>query len=169
MNGLPKDSMGGPDPPTSASGEHGWVKRRTLTVRPAAPGYGRALENGLYAIRQLNGVSGAEMVSKSSMSITYDLRGTNFEQINEALACAGIALENSLHSRLCYSMIRYMESIQRENAATQSGWSSYVRDIYVSRFQARRHGARDDRPQQWRKYMQPPTAGRQRPSPDVHQ
>lgn len=56
---------------------------------------------------------------------------------------------------LRHLLLAYLEDNRREAADTDEGWEANVRRIYVSRYRHRRHGRRDDRPQQWRKYLQP--------------
>lgn len=156
MNGLQKDSGPTPDIRSRASDEREWLKQRTLTFRHSAFESRDDIENKLRDIRQSDGVKSAKTRSNDRLSITYDLRVTNLEKIIEVLTSAGITLGNSIYLKLRRFMIHYIETIQQENATAPSGWHTYVRDIYVSRYQARRHGARDDRPQQWRKYLHSP-------------
>ena len=153
MNGLQKDNDATHDIGGRLSDEREWLKQRTLRLHESALESRDAMESRLNDILQSDGVVSVKMRSKDCLWIMYDLRVTSLEKIISVVTSTGITLRDSIYFKLWRFMIHYMETNQQENATALSGWHTYIRDIYVSRYQARRHGARDDRPQQWRKYL----------------
>jgi hypothetical protein len=126
-----------------------WHKTRRLTVtaRPAAPLVVTA------RLQALPGVAAVRWLDAHQLEISYHLRQLEFAQISAELADSGVPLAMTFWDRLRYGLWSYVETIQREADAAPSGWDSDVQRIYVSRYRRHRHGFRDERLQQWRKYL----------------
>jgi len=104
-------------------------------------------------LRLLAGVSFVRWLDVRHLAIRYDLRQLDFVQIKRELATLGVSLAATFWDRLREGLWSYMETTQREVDAMPAGWDADVQRIYVSRYRRRRHGFRDERPQQWRKYL----------------
>lgn len=107
----------------------------------------------LTSIQRLTGVDKASLTGNGRLCLTYDLRHVDLQGIEGALADAGFELANDWQAKIKRRLIWYTEMIQRGSEDTVTSWSGHVQDIYVSYYRSRRHGHRDDRRQNWRKYL----------------
>lgn len=126
-----------------------WHKTHRLTVA-ACPSTPSEVTARLQAVA---GVVSVRWLDAHHLEIRYHLRQIEFTQIRTELAALGVPPAMTFWERLRYGLWSYMETIQREAAAASDGWDADVQRIYISRYRQRRHGFRDERPQQWRKYL----------------
>jgi len=107
------------------------------------------------ARRALEAAGGASCrpQGERGLSIHYDLARMDRAGIDAVLAAAGIERRTGPLGRLGGWAARYFEAVQWDLARSNPGWSGAVRSAYISHYRARRHGRRDDRPQQWRRYV----------------
>lgn len=118
-----------------------WFKQRRLAFPLDAP--------ALAALRAVPGVTGATMIG-GSLRLSYDLRRSCLADLLSRLReFGGITFKRSW--RVAFWSLT--EDIQRQHQGRELDWDSLVRDSYMSQYQHRRHGRRDERPQHWRKYQ----------------
>ncbi len=129
------------------------TRRLNVTVHAASPA------EVIARLQAVAGVDSARWRGPNQIEIRYDLDRIDFTRIRAELAALGVMPATTLPDRLRCGLWAYLEEIQRETDASPDGWDFDVQRIYVSRHRRRRHGYRDERPQQWRKYLdQPPAA-----------
>jgi hypothetical protein len=51
------------------------------------------------------------------------------------------------------ALVHYTEQTQRMNMGCDRGDPNCTVKVFISRYQQREHGCRDDRPQHWRRYL----------------
>ncbi len=123
-----------------------WFKYRSIALP------GDACNTAAKALAGIDSIE-VEVGADERLQLRYDLRQISLAEIEAILAGAGIALAGGWLSRIQRSFRHYTETIQRDCHDIEAGWDAYVRAAYLSRYRTRRHGRRDDRPQQWRQYL----------------
>ncbi len=104
----------------------------------------------------LQGVEGIHWVRRVDplrLLVRYDIRSITLKMIEEALAALGFHLDNSLLAKLKRALFYYTEETQRANLEIACCQKDSTTQVFVCRYQRRRHGCRDDRPDHWRKYL----------------
>lgn len=124
------------------------VKQRHIAL--AGAGDGAAL---LGAVNALGGVRDAALRG-SDLRLSYVPEQVSLQEIEALARRCGFTPAGGLAARLRRSLVHYRESIRRERREHEAGWDVYVRNAYMSRYRNRRHGRIDDRPQQWRRYLE---------------
>lgn len=84
--------------------------------------------------------------------VDYDPRVLGCAAVIARLRAAGAEPAPDFLGSLALKLRCYRDAILRDGQMNESGWDSFVREIYVSRYRHRRHGRRDDRPRNWRHY-----------------
>lgn len=103
-------------------------------------------------LAEIDGVHRAHPQTQHLLLVTYDIRRVTLAMIEEALSEVGFHLENSLMSKLKRALYYYTEDTLRANLGLEKGCIDCL-ELYVSRYQRRRHGCRDERPSHWRSYF----------------
>jgi len=127
-----------------------WQRKRRLTLIGA--GDEAALLEGL---RSHDGVISAELGGRM-LQVAYTLQAISLADIESIIGECGFKLSSAPVARGLRAIHLYCEQIQLEARGYDTGWDSYVRAAYMSRYRSRRHGRIDDRPQQWRRYLERP-------------
>jgi hypothetical protein len=105
-------------------------------------------------IARLGGLPGIEdaNINNRSLRVVYDPIRTDTATIIDAINSSDVQVETGFFQRILLWLRCYREAIIEEESNNDSGWDSFVREIYVSRYRHRRHGRRDDRARHWRQY-----------------
>jgi hypothetical protein len=104
-------------------------------------------------LRDCEGVQSAERMSDIRLRVTYDIRHATLEAVEDLLEEFGFHLDNALIQRMRRALVHYTEQTQRMNMGCDRGDPNCTVKVFISRYQQREHGCRDDRPQHWRRYL----------------
>jgi hypothetical protein len=125
-----------------------WIKHRHLRLFGAGDA-----ERLIGRLREREGVRAVEMHG-SLLRIDYDLDALTLAEVIAEGRAAGFEPASSWPARLFRALVNYWEQTQREHRTSPFGWDEQVSAVYMSRFRRHRHGRIDDRPQQWRRYLE---------------
>ncbi|MDA0823266.1 MAG: hypothetical protein O3C28_12705 [Proteobacteria bacterium] len=105
-------------------------------------------------ITSLRGLPGIEDANINNMwlRVVYDPIQTDTGTIIDVINSSDAQVVTGFFQRILLWLRCYREAIIEEESDNDSGWDSFVREIYVSRYRHRRHGRRDDRARHWRQY-----------------
>lgn len=104
-------------------------------------------------LNDYTGIERVERLSPTLIRVEYRIDHTYLAYIEELLESHGFHLDNQLMCRLKRALVHYTEDTQRTNLGCGKGSSNCTVKVFVSRYQKRDHGCRDERPQHWRKYL----------------
>ncbi len=110
-------------------------------------------EDALLLLQAANGMLDVKKSAPNKLQIRYDVRKISLEIIDSALLEIGYHLDNSLICKLKRALFYYVEDIQRENLGISREENNATRSVFVSRYQQLKHGCRDHKPSEWRKYL----------------
>ncbi|MEN8174216.1 MAG: hypothetical protein ABFS23_00520 [Pseudomonadota bacterium] len=105
------------------------------------------------SLADVPGVVQAQVISSNALRVSYNLLELSLEQIEVGLQEAGFHLSNTLLSKLRRALHYYLEDTRRANVGCGKGESNCTRKVFIERYKHIRHGCRDDRPEQWRRYL----------------
>jgi hypothetical protein len=99
-------------------------------------------------------VSGVQDVRLADgvLHIAYDVPKTNASHLLALVESCGLEFGSNIYQRIGLWIRRYQDAIIEQETNNETGWDSFIREIYVSRYRHQRHGRRDDRAQHWRQY-----------------
>lgn len=104
-------------------------------------------------LQDCDGVDKVERLSDTRLRVSYNIRNATLEAIEGLLQDFGFHLDNALVYRMRRALVSYMEQTQRSNMGCDQGESNCTTRVFINRYQQRRHGCQDDRPQHWRRYL----------------
>jgi len=110
-------------------------------------------EDAMLLLQVADGVISIKKSASNKLRISYDIRMLSLEIIDTALAEIGFHLDNSLICKLKRALFYYVEEIQRENLGIDRDENDTTRSVFVNRYQQLKHGCRDNKPDEWRKYL----------------
>lgn len=87
------------------------------------------------------------------IQVRYDLRYITLQVIETALAEVGFHLDNSPLIKMKRALFYYTEETQLMNWGYQHDQASSTLDVFVSCYNQRQHGCRDQRPEYMRHYL----------------
>jgi len=99
------------------------------------------------------GIINISTLTPDSIQIRYDLRQISLQIIENALREVGFHLDNSLLSKMKRALFYYTEETQLMNQGYRHDQASSTLDIFVSSYDQRKHGCRDERPEYLRRYL----------------
>lgn len=100
-----------------------------------------------------DGILLAEPADPLTLVIHYDIAHTWLARIEADLQGCGLHLDNSLLIKLKRALAHYTEDTERDNLGCPRGESNCTTQVFITRYQRRPHGCRDDRPKHWRRYL----------------
>ncbi len=124
-----------------------WLRSRRLPLQGDADSW------LLESLIEINGVHSATIDQNNVLSIEYDLSHTSLFHLQRTLAEHDCQLAGNALQKFMHSVYRYTEHVQIKNRMLDTGWDVWVRDVYLDFYRNRQHGKRDERAQQWRKYI----------------
>jgi len=104
-------------------------------------------------LADIQGILIIHAASGICLEIQYDLHLVSLEMIETALEDVGFHLCNNLMNKLRRSLYYYTEEVQRAALGCPRGSTNCTQKIFISRYEHRRHGCRDQRPNHWRRYL----------------
>lgn len=110
-------------------------------------------EDALLLLQVADGVIHIKKFASNKLKISYDIRQLSLEIIDSALAEIGFHLDNSIICKIKRALFYYAEEIQRENLGISRDENDSTRSVFVNRYQQLKHGCRDAKPDEWRKYL----------------
>lgn len=128
------------------------LKHREIPFSKLHPDPNQA-QTAIMLLSDLEGVQHARFVSPTFMRISYDVLHITLEQIESILLDLGFHLDNKLLYRMKRALYYYTEETQRANNGCAKGDSNCTQKVFIKRYQAIKHGCRDQRPTHWRKYL----------------
>lgn len=128
------------------------IKQRQIHFRDLHPERNDASTAATF-LADVDGVLRAEPLSPIVLDLTYDLRKTCLEELDEALAELGLHLDGALIFKLRRSLYYYTEGTYRENHGCTLGDSNSTKRVFSKRWDSLEHGCRDTRPEHWRRYL----------------
>lgn len=108
------------------------------------------------AVKLLSGVDGiinARPLNEDCLNITYDLSKISLCIIEEALQEIGFQLDNSLLCKIRRAIYYYTEETQLVNMGHVHDDSKSTTSIFISQYELRKHGCRDQRPPYYHHYQ----------------
>lgn len=91
-------------------------------------------------------------LAEDSLCIKYDVPQTNASLVLALIESSDVEIVLNVRQKIGLFIRRFQDSVIEQEANNESGWDSFVTEIYVSRYRHRRHGRRDDRAHHWRQY-----------------
>ncbi len=128
------------------------IKHREIAFSKLHPDPNQA-QTATLLLSDLDGVGHVHFVSATFMRISYNVMNITLEQIEDILKELGFHLDNRLLYRMKRSLYYYTEETQRANHGCRKGDSNCTQKVFIKRYQAIKHGCRDQRPTHWRKYL----------------
>lgn len=128
-----------------------FIKTREIHFRNVDPHSNDARE----AMRLLLGVRGigeTRALMDDCIQISYDIRQVTLQALEAALTEVGFHLDNNLLVKMKRALFYYTEETQLMNLGYQHSQANSTLDIFVSCYQQREHGCRDERPEYLRHY-----------------
>ena len=89
-------------------------------------------------LAQLNGIESVATVT-NKLSVTYDLRQTNYQQINKHLSKTTAIKKESQLNKLHSSFISFCEQNEINHINSATSWGYYVQNLYLSLHHDNRH------------------------------
>ncbi len=128
------------------------LKHREIAFSKLHPDPNQA-QTATLLLSDLDGVNHVHFVSPTFMRISYNVLNITLEQIEDILRELGFHLDNRLIYRMKRSLYIYTEDTQRANHGCLKGDKNCTQKVFIKRYQAIKHGCRDQRPAHWRKYL----------------
>jgi len=129
--------------------ESEWIKQRCLQLGPG----NLPLVDLARRLIPMEGLLLVTPVANDTLSLRYNLQRINLHQLLQRVAQLDCHPAAGWQQSLRLRLWQYQEQCQQDNRGQSLGWKRCVRQIYISRHRSRRHGRIDDRPQQWRRYL----------------
>jgi hypothetical protein len=128
------------------------IKHREIGFSKLHPDPNQA-QTATLLLSDIEGVKHVNFVSATFMRISYNVLNITLEQIEDILKELGFHLDNRLIYRMKRSLYYYTEETQRANHGCNKADGNCTQKVFVKRYQAIKHGCRDERPTHWRKYL----------------
>ncbi len=134
----------------SRDDEH--VKRREILFSAPHPDPQQAA-TAAAVLAGMDGVLLAKPLDPLTLEVHYHLGHTCLAQIESTLQARGLHLDNALLVKLKRALAHYTEDTERDNLGCPRGDSNCTTQVFITQYQRRPHGCRDDRPKHWRRYL----------------
>jgi hypothetical protein len=136
------------------SEEQDLLRHREIGFRGPHPDKDQAARAMLFLV-DAPGVKGVRRKDPDTIVVSYDLRHICFSAIEYALQYSGFHLDNSLLYKLQRAFYTYSEEILRANLGLEKidCATDCAQKLFVSQYQKKQHGCRDNRPAHWREYL----------------
>ncbi|MEJ2646495.1 MAG: hypothetical protein P8180_16570 [Gammaproteobacteria bacterium] len=128
------------------------VKRREVWFRGPHPDPHQA-RTAAVVLSELHGVVHVQAVSPVLAHVHYDVTILTLQIIEQTLQDVGLHLDNSLLVKLKRALYAYTEEAQRDSLGCRKGQTNCTQRVFVTHYQNRPHGCRDERPEHWRRYL----------------
>ncbi len=130
------------------------IKSREIRFFPYHPDPKQAHSAALF-LADINGVEEVRPQTDHELFIRYDLSKISLQMIDEALTELGFHLNTTLVDKLKRALYYYTEDAECSNYGfnTCESCEGQSLKIYINRYQSKKHGCRDNRPQHWRNYL----------------
>lgn len=134
------------------SRENGLIKQREVIFCMLHPDP-RQAHTAAAVLDGVEGILHLEVPDPAMLKVRYDLLRLTLQQIETLLSERGFHLDNSLMNKLLRALYRYTEDNERQNLGCPAGDSNCTTKVFISSYQRREHGCRDERPNHWRRYL----------------
>ena len=128
------------------------VKRREVWFRGPHPDPHQA-RTAAIVLSELHGVVHVQAVSPVLAHVHYDVTVLTLQVVEQTLQDVGLHLDNSLLVKLKRALYAYTEEAQRDSLGCPKGQTNCTQRVFVTHYQSRPHGCRDERPEHWRRYL----------------
>lgn len=128
-----------------------FIKQHEIHFRNVDPSANDARET-LLLLMDIQGIADIRALTRDCVQVRYDIRQITLQIIESALSEVGFHLDNSLLNKMKRALLYYTEETQLVNLGYQHNQASSTLDIFVSCYNQRRHGCRDERPEYLRHY-----------------
>ena len=110
-------------------------------------------QTAMFLLSDVAGIQDMVLINDLCLHISYDIRHISLELIETVLQEVGFHLDNSLLIKLKRALYYYSENVQRDNFGYVEPDNNSTQKVFISNYQQRKHGCRDERPTHWRKYL----------------
>lgn len=128
------------------------VKRREIHFSAPHPDPDQAA-TGAALLAGTDGVLHAAARNPLTLCVQYRIDRICLAGIEASLAGHGLHLDNSLLAKLRRALVHYTEETEQDNLGCPRGESNCTTQVFISSYQRREHGCRDERPKHWRRYL----------------
>lgn len=128
-----------------------FIKTREIHFRSADPASNDARET-MRLLLGVRGIGEIRALTDNCIQISYDIRQVTLQSLEAALTEVGFHLDNNLLVKMKRALFYYTEETQLMNLGYQHSQADSTLDIFVSCYQQREHGCRDERPEYLRHY-----------------
>jgi len=128
------------------------VKQREITFTDHHPDQNQA-KTAACMLLELDGVLHTAVVNPNLLKIEYNVLMISLEQIENLLSETHFHLCSKLIYKIHHALYYYTEEIQRANNGCSDEDHNSTRNIFINRYEHRKHGCLDTRPEHWRKYL----------------
>ncbi len=110
-------------------------------------------QTAMFLLSDVAGMQNMVLINNLCLHISYDIRHISLELVETVLQEVGFHLDNSLLIKLKRALYYYSENVQRDNLGCVETDNNSTQKVFISKYQQREHGCRDERPTHWRKYL----------------
>lgn len=129
-----------------------FIKQHDIHFRNVDPVADDARE-ALRLLMDAHGIVNIQALLPNCIQVRYDIRQITLQVIESALIEVGFHLDNNLLIKMKRALFYYTEETQLVNWGYQHDQASSTLDIFVSCYNQREHGCRDERPEYLRHYL----------------
>lgn len=129
-----------------------FIKQHEIHFQNVDPAANDARE-ALRLLMDVQGVESIRALTPDCIQVRYDIRQITLQVFETALSEVGFHLDNGLLSKMKRALFYYTEETQLVNWGYQHGQANSTLDIFVSCYNQREHGCRDERPDYLRRYL----------------
>ena len=110
-------------------------------------------QTAMFLLSDVAGIQDMVLINDLCLHISYDISHISLELIETVLQEVGFHLDNSLLIKIKRALYYYSENVQRDNLGYVEPDNNSTQKVFISKYQQREHGCRDERPTHWRKYL----------------
>ncbi len=129
-----------------------FIKQREITFADRHPDLHQA-KTAACMLQEIDGVLQTSAESPTLLQIQYNVLQISLEQIESLLIETHFHLSSKLIYKIYRALYYYTEEIQRANNGCSDEDHNSTRNIFINRYEHRKHGCLDTRPDHWRKYL----------------
>lgn len=129
-----------------------FIKQHEIHFRNVDPVANDARE-ALRLLMDARGIVDISALTSDCIRVSYDIRQITLQVIEAALSEVGFHLDNGLLNKMKRALFYYTEETQLVNWGYQHDQASSTLDVFVSCYDQREHGCRDERPEYLRQYL----------------
>ena len=129
-----------------------FIKQHEIHFQNVDPAANDARE-ALRLMMDVQGVVNIRALTPDCIQMRYDIRQITLQTVESALVEVGFHLHNGLLNKMKRALFYYTEETQLVNWGYQHDQASSTLDIFVSCYNQREHGCRDERPEYLRRYL----------------